>query len=189
MPDAYTVDAAFPARRRFYEAALTGQGAPPASTLSISGICEAAGRSRSTFYRHFGSIDGFLSRFLDDLVADAMLGMPPALTFYQAVLLQCGRLTEDPALRRLVASTQDRELVAPIARQRMRSRLAALAQREYGGFVDEATRLELDTLAACLPSMLFQWVASGAAQPPAAFAAHLQSCIPERLLFVCDGYL
>ena len=172
--------------------------------MTASALCQACGVSRATFYRHFDGIDGFLSRFLDDLQAETCAQSPVTLSLFQALTMQEDRLIRDEQVCAALLRPSIRTALLRVAEQRMFARLLRAANLEARGpdasgadaaspaptAPDDELAFFSEAVAAVLPPLLLSHAGSGrlGGQPP--FASLAMSVVPERLLAaVGNGFL
>ena len=182
----YTVDRAFRSRQRMYGILMEPPESSAARPLSVSGICSAAGVSRTTFYRHFADVDDFLSRFLDDAIADATAGIPAKLSLFQALIIQCGALEEEAGLRSLVVNPDLRKRVERISRERTERHFNIILE-SAACVQDNDLRFMAGAVSSCLPPLLLEWAEQAHAIPAARFAAHAVSVVSDQLLAVAGN--
>ena len=176
----HVFDTAFSTRRRFY-AALKQNGAPTPKQLSVSRICQSAHLSRATFYRHFKSIDDFLSCFLDDGLTDALAGYTSDLSFYQAISLQCATLANDQTIRQFLTYPENRLRLERVAQGRIVKHLSTLINTSKNSIEEAEVSYFMYALATSLPPLYFDWLIQ-LPYTPAQFASNATSILPEALL-------
>lgn len=195
MQDSFVLDDAFRSRQKMYRAFLSTRGMREGRPLTVSALCQTSGVSRATFYRHFDGIDGFLSRFLDDLQAETCVQSPVTLSLFQALTLQEDRLLRDEELRAALMGPSVRPALLRVAEKRTFARLQRAASLKAKGpkasdtgtvsspppVFDEELMFFAEAVAATLPPLLLLYADSGKLGGQPMFASLAASVVPERL--------
>lgn len=174
----YVVDAQFHTRRNVYHRFAEHADTLDVDALSATTLCRELGIARATFYRHFGSVEGFFNRMLADLLDETLAGMPPVLSLHQALTVQYSKLAEGRQLYGVLLCERLRGPVKHIAQKRLAQHLNHLANAAEVS----VSPYEVYGIASCLPGLSLQYLAAEKPSPPAVVASHAVSALSDRVL-------
>lgn len=159
----------------------------PFGNITVKDICQEAGVSRQTFYRHFSGKHEAVTWFWYELAKRYMAPLGHTMGWYESLVYLFSEAAPYMAFFSKAAEKNSIDSVFAFARRARTESLQVLLEGILGGPLTDSLRFQVEFFSEAEAAMVARAAASGALADVEAFARNLDACVPPRLHELVDG--
>lgn len=186
---AFALPEGYETKMRIIRAIVELGGDVPVSSMTVRGICQTAGVSRQTFYRHFIDKYDALAWYNQQQYRELML-VGDTLSWEDAGLAMLVRTYDNREFYALaLRSSEDYNSLLPTTSRLLYQQWASIVASYGDGVIDPKVDFQLHAWSKLGPQLVMDWVLSGCAIGVHEFWEYTKSCVPADMRKLMDSHV